>query len=156
MPQCHKIAAVLASQQRDDCTHDIAEDLSANRPQLALNAPPPITPTTKACAFCGYQAARLLLCARCKLARYCHADHQRQHWYTFVYVLKKITEKYKAICIYLLSAQVHPQGSVRCTCAFRSQSDHVGRGCESQRGYAALPGGAGGKSAKRQENCGYA
>ena len=87
MSQCHEIAAGI-TQQCDDGTNDAAEDLSANQPQLALDAPTLAASMTKACALCGNQAVRLLLCTRCKSARYCHAEHQRQHWFSFICVFK--------------------------------------------------------------------
>ena len=40
------------------------------------------------CGFCGEAKEKLLLCSKCKSMRYCHADHQRQHWSVLVaYVL---------------------------------------------------------------------
>jgi len=33
------------------------------------------------CGFCGEVKEKLLLCGKCKIVRYCNADHQRQHWF---------------------------------------------------------------------------
>ena len=53
---------------------------------LAIKAAETSTcPTEKhlVCGFCGEAKEKLLVCGKCKAMRYCHADHQRQHWFNF-------------------------------------------------------------------------
>ena len=52
---------------------------------LPIEAAPPPVPRYSAmvatCGFCLEAKEKLLLCGKCKVIRYCNADHQRQHWY---------------------------------------------------------------------------
>ena len=70
------------SQQCGDRTESDANN--PNQQLLAIEAAATSTsPTKKAvvCGFCGEAKEKLLLCGKCKAVRYCHADHQRQHWF---------------------------------------------------------------------------
>jgi hypothetical protein len=50
---------------------------------LAIEATPTPQQTSLnlTCAFCGDATKKLLLCGKCKVARYCGAEHQKQHWF---------------------------------------------------------------------------
>ena len=76
--------STLASQTRD--VNGISIVVA---PVLSIEAA--VAPTTKVvpkvldkavCGFCGEAKEKLLLCSKCKVVRYCHADHQRQHWFS--------------------------------------------------------------------------
>ena len=48
---------------------------------LAIEAAPTAASITQSCAFCGDNTKKLLLCGKCKVVRYCGAEHQKQHWW---------------------------------------------------------------------------
>ena len=60
-------------------------DMYAAPAMLAIEAaatPVAVDAKKKAgCGFCGEVKEKLLLCGKCKIVRYCIADHQRQHWF---------------------------------------------------------------------------
>jgi hypothetical protein len=71
-PECRRIAVELAASVKHE-TQQVE--------QLALPAPPSRQATAPACGFCGTTTEKLLLCSKCKVVRYCSADHQKQHWF---------------------------------------------------------------------------
>ena len=48
---------------------------------LAIEAAPTAATVSYLCAFCGDGSKKLLLCGKCKVVRYCGAEHQKQHWF---------------------------------------------------------------------------
>ena len=48
---------------------------------LAIEAAPTAATVALSCVFCGDNSKKLLLCGKCKVVRYCGAEHQKQHWW---------------------------------------------------------------------------
>ena len=83
-PNCDDVAAKLIDKQGKQgiqVSSGADGDSLASRARLALELRSLRPSAAKMCAFCGEEKEKLLLCSKCKTARYCHADHQRQHWW---------------------------------------------------------------------------
>jgi hypothetical protein len=72
----HKQTCKKARKEREVA----GEVASGGSVTTTLQVPAAATSPAKSCSFCGHANGKLMLCSRCKNARYCHADHQRQHW----------------------------------------------------------------------------
>ena len=81
-------AIEFAKSESQKCGDRTKSDVgNAAQPLLAIEAAATSTSHTKkhvVCGFCGEAKEKLLLCGKCKATRYCHADHQRQHWFRFL------------------------------------------------------------------------
>ena len=80
---CKRMAAEAAAGP-DSEVHVTLEGPNLVKKILAIEAVPARLPqnTTKfMCGFCLDAKEKLLLCGKCKIVRYCSADHQRQHWF---------------------------------------------------------------------------
>ena len=81
----HKATCKKAAQDASDekKSFDGPAETAPNSMRAIEAAPvlPTKSPAVAAlCGFCLEAKEKLLLCGKCKIIRYCNADHQRQHW----------------------------------------------------------------------------
>ena len=82
-PHCSEQAAVLSNLGVSSSSGLIGDTMATKQPQLALEGSHTPAVLVLACLFCGESNKKLLLCGKCKAARYCGPYHQKLHWCGF-------------------------------------------------------------------------